>query len=111
MPMLQRTIVDESPVHRPLGGDELLTMASRELVAFQRAVSELCGSETATLATEDWFEELAIRENVCDFTGDDWRLLTMAASARFARRLVDPVQRCFGDSLTETKLSTEAAIQ
>jgi hypothetical protein len=66
---------------------ELMTMAERELGAFISAVTELLGSEQAGLAAEDWLDELVSMEAMPGLTSRDWRLITIAASARLANRV------------------------
>jgi hypothetical protein len=65
----------------------LMTMAERELGAFISAVTELFGSEQVRLAAEDWLEELGLMETLPGLTSRDWRLITIAASARLADRV------------------------
>jgi hypothetical protein len=64
-----------------------MTMAERELGAFISAVTELFGSERARLAAEDWLDELSLMETLPGSTIRDWRLITIAASARLANRV------------------------
>jgi hypothetical protein len=59
--------------------------AERELSAFISAVTQLYGSEEAKISAEDWLDELA--DNPSLSTGQDWRAVTIAASARLANRL------------------------
>ena len=66
---------------------KLMTMAERELGAFISAVTELFGSEQARLAAEDWLDELVLMETLPGLTSRDWRLITIAASARLANRV------------------------
>jgi hypothetical protein len=66
---------------------KLMTMAERELGAFISAVTELFGSEQARLAAEDWLDELVLMEALPGLTSRDWRLITIAASARLANRV------------------------
>ena len=66
---------------------KLMTMAERELGAFISAVTELFGSEQAGLAAEDWLDELVLIEALPGLTSRDWRLITIAASARLANRV------------------------
>jgi len=65
----------------------LMTMAERELGAFISAVTELFGSEQATLAAEEWLDELLLMEALPGLTSRDWRSITIAASARLANRV------------------------
>jgi hypothetical protein len=64
---------------------ELIVIAERELGAFIRAVSELFGPEQARLAAEDWIDELELMDTLPGPT--KWGSVTVAASARLARRL------------------------
>jgi hypothetical protein len=66
---------------------ELMRMAERELGAFISAVTESFGSEQARLAAEDWLDELLLKETLPGLTSRDWRLITIAASARLANRV------------------------
>ena len=66
---------------------KLMTMAERELGAFISAVTELFSSEQARLAAEDWLDELVLMETLPGLTSGDWRLITIAASARLATRV------------------------
>jgi hypothetical protein len=65
----------------------LMTIAERELGAFISAVTELLGSEQVRLAAEDWLDELVLMEALPGLTSRDWRLITIAASARLANRV------------------------
>src|SRR4029077_9165385 len=64
-------------------------MAECELGAFISAVTELFGSEQARLAAEDWLDELLLMETLPGLTSRDWRLITIAASARLAKNRVN----------------------
>ena len=66
---------------------KLMTLAERELGAFISAVTELFGFEQARLAAEDWLDELSLMEALPGLTSRDWRLITIAASARLANRV------------------------
>jgi hypothetical protein len=65
----------------------LMVIAERELGAFLRAVTELFGPEQARLAAEDWVDELELMDALPGPTRRDWGSVTVAASARLARRL------------------------
>ena len=65
----------------------LMSMAERELGAFLSAVRDLYGPEQATISAEDWLDELESMDHVPGSATCEWRLITMAASARLARRL------------------------
>ena len=66
----------------------LMSMAGRELGAFLSAVTELYGPEQATISAQDWLDELESIDHVPGSATREWRLITMAASARLARRLI-----------------------
>jgi hypothetical protein len=66
---------------------DLIAIAERELGAFIRAVMELFGPERARLAAEDWVDELELMDALPGPTEHDWASVTVAASARLARRL------------------------
>ena len=68
---------------------DVITMAEQELAAFFSAVTELYGSEQATLSAEDWLHEL-MRINDLPTSTREWRLLTVKISARLARRVQAP---------------------
>jgi hypothetical protein len=83
----QTRVGDELPNSDGPTFAELMTMAERELGAFISAVTELFGSEQARLAAEDWLDELVSMETLPGLTSRDWRLITIAASARLANRV------------------------
>jgi hypothetical protein len=83
----QKRDVDELPNSDGPTFAKLMTIAKRELGAFISAVTEVFGSEQARLAAEDWLDELVLTEAVPGLTGRDWRLITIAASARLANRV------------------------
>jgi hypothetical protein len=62
-------------------------IAERELGAFIRAVTELFGPEQARFAAEYWIDELELTDALPGPTRRDWGAITVAASARLARRL------------------------
>jgi hypothetical protein len=64
-----------------------MTMAEGEIGAFISEVTELFGSEQGRLASEDWLDELLLRETLPGLTSRDWRLFAIAASARLANRV------------------------
>jgi hypothetical protein len=66
--------------------EDQMDMAERELSAFIRAVTELFGPEQARLSTEDWLDELELKDSSLRATSRDWRAVTVAASARLANR-------------------------
>ena len=68
----------------------LMSMAERELGAFISAVTELYGPEQATISAEDWLDELESIGRIPGSTTREWQLITIAESARLARRLTEP---------------------
>jgi hypothetical protein len=68
---------------------EPIAIAERELGAFIRAVTELFGSEQARLAAADWVDELELMDALPGPASSEWRSVTVAASARLARRLTN----------------------
>lgn len=66
---------------------ELLPGAERELAAFVRAVEERFGDVQARQSIEDWMEQLESMHWPEGGGDPDWRLLTIAASARLAARV------------------------
>lgn len=83
----QTRVVDElTNSDGPTPLPNLMTMAERELGAFISVVTELFGSEQARVAAEDWLDELVLMETLPGSTSRDWRLITIAASARLANR-------------------------
>jgi hypothetical protein len=85
-----------------------MAMAERELAAFFNAVTELFGSEQALLSAEDGLQEAMaidmknlrnndrenndrqnndLQQNDLQASTRQWRLLTVKASARLARRV------------------------
>ena len=72
-----------------VGSQEALVsvIAERELGAFIRAVTELFGPEQARVAAEYWVDELESMDALPGPTRSDWGAITVAASARLARRL------------------------
>jgi hypothetical protein len=65
---------------------ELMIRAERELSAFFSAVAELFGPEQAALAASDWLQQLEVMTNLPTSTRD-WRLMSIEASARLAKRV------------------------
>jgi hypothetical protein len=79
--------INERPESRAPTLAEAMGAAEQELAAFVSAVRELYGSEQARLSVEDWLEELALSDGLHRSTIHDWRLITLAASARLASRV------------------------
>jgi hypothetical protein len=66
-----------------------VTTAERELAAFVSSIRDCLGSEQTRFLTEIWLDELASMDSMPEPTSPDWRLVTVAASARLASRLID----------------------
>jgi hypothetical protein len=66
--------------------EDQINMAERELSAFIRAVTELFGPEQARLSTEDWLDQSELMDSPHTATRKEWRVVTIAASARLANR-------------------------
>ena len=66
---------------------EQTRVAERELPSFIAAVTELYGPEEARLATNEWLEESELMDSPPRSEMRDWRAVTIAASARLARRI------------------------
>jgi hypothetical protein len=62
-------------------------MAERELSAFISAVRQLFGPEEAKLSVEDWLDVSELVDSPPGSTSRDWRAVSVAASARLAKRL------------------------
>ena len=71
--------------------EEQTHLAERELSAFISAVTQLFGPVQTLASTEDWLEESELIDSPPRSTARDWRAVTIAASARLARR-VDAAQ-------------------
>jgi hypothetical protein len=69
--------------------DKPTTMAERELLAFICAATRLFGSDQARFLKELWLDELAMMDSPPRPISCDWCLVTIAASAQLASRLVD----------------------
>ena len=88
MPELQARCTDEEPnIQSPPSVTDLMAVAERQLGAFIAAITELFGSEHATLGAKDWIEEFAPVDNLPSSARDWWRI-TIAASVRFASRMI-----------------------
>lgn len=65
------------------------SMPQRELQEFIKSVSTLVGVENQGALTELWLDELACMDRTPEPSSPDWRLVTIGASARLARQLID----------------------
>ena len=79
-------------------------MAELELSAFVDAVTELFGSEQARISARDWLDESDLMDSPPLSTIRDWRAVTVAASARLARRLSGEHQPSTSSSSREAKI-------
>ncbi|HEY2234409.1 MAG TPA: hypothetical protein VGK01_13130 [Candidatus Angelobacter sp.] len=68
--------------------EEETRIAERELSSFIAAVTELYGPEQARIAGKEWLNESELMDNPPLSTSRNWRAVTVAASARLARRVV-----------------------
>lgn len=71
----------------PVSGAEVRTDAERELAAFYAAVAESYGPEEATLAAENWIEELKKAGTPNAGTFPVWHQITVAAARGLAARV------------------------
>lgn len=69
-----------------LYGDQL-KLAERERSAFIAAVAATLGPEQARISAEDWLNATEEMFGPLEPTGQDWRRVTIVASARLACRL------------------------
>jgi hypothetical protein len=84
---LENTAMNDTDPFSDSVYDEQEHLAERELSAFVGAVKELFGAEQAEAAAEDWLEEAELPDEPPRSTIRDWRSVTVAASARLARRI------------------------
>jgi hypothetical protein len=84
---LQRILADGRTIDENPNGNDLMTIAERQFVAFTRAVTDLFGPEYAKSSAEDWLNEVASMECLPGPTSPEWRLVTVAALARLAIRM------------------------
>jgi len=68
-----------------------LHLAERELSAFIAAVKASYGPEEAELSAEDWIAESELMDSSPRSEVRNWRAVTIAASARLAKRVNDRV--------------------
>jgi hypothetical protein len=85
--------VDELTEHHNFSCAELIAMAERELAALFSAVTELFGSEQASLSAEDWLRVLATMNGLPAST-HEWRGVTFKVLARLAKRVKPVPPRC-----------------
>lgn len=87
--MYQQLVLDNEQTRgHGLSCYEDVTMAERELTAFISFATNLLGSEPTKFLTDIWLDELACMETMPGPTSPDWRVVTIAATARLATRLL-----------------------
>lgn len=79
---------DERTRDHTLSRHERVTMAERELAEFISFATNFLGSEPTKVLTDIWLDELASMETMPGPTSPDWRLVTIAATARLTTRLL-----------------------
>lgn len=65
---------------------ELVVLGERELAAFVRSITELFGADQARMATEDWFEAIALLDCHTSRPSHSWRFVSIAALTHFLDR-------------------------
>ena len=80
-----------------IGHQEPISIPERELDGFVSAVSGLLGPDQTTSLREIWLDALASMDAMPDPTSPEWRIVTLAAWARLACRMID--LRFAGDGL------------
>ena len=66
-----------------------LSVPERYLLEFIHSVKSVIGTDMDGLLTELWLDELTSMDRTPGPTGPEWRLVTLGASARLARRLLE----------------------
>jgi len=84
---LQRILANGRTIDENPNGNNPMTTAEREFMAFTRAVADLFGPEYAPSSAEDWLNEVASMECLPGPTSPESRLVTVAALARLAIRM------------------------
>jgi hypothetical protein len=84
---LQPILVNERTDNDNSACYDLMAMAERELMALVSAVTDLFGPEQATIASEDWLDELVSLDCLHGSTNRDLQLITVAALARLVIRM------------------------
>jgi hypothetical protein len=70
-------------------GDRAVSVAERELSDFVNSVADLFGPDQTRFLTEIWLDTVASMDRMPGPTSPEWRLVSVAASARLARLLID----------------------
>ena len=86
-------LMNEQESFSDLVYEEQSHLAERELSSFIEAVTELYGPEQARVSARDWLDESDSMDSPPFSTEREWRAVTIAASARLARRLAMQVRR------------------
>lgn len=60
----------------------------RELLGFIDSVAKLIGLDSTRVLTEIWLDELACMDYMPEPDSKDWRIVSLAASTKLARKLV-----------------------
>jgi hypothetical protein len=68
--------------------DRPASMAERELFTFINSVADMFGPDQATFLEGIWLDALASMDRMPEPASSDWRLVTLAASALLAIRLI-----------------------
>jgi hypothetical protein len=71
--------------------DGQMQIEEGELSGFVRAVTELYGPEQARISEKDWLDESDLLDDPPRSEIRDWHSVTIAASARLADRLREPL--------------------
>jgi hypothetical protein len=66
-----------------------VSLPERELLGFIHSVRDLVGTGETCLLTELWLDELASMARTPEPTSPEWRLVSLGASARLARHLIE----------------------
>lgn len=77
------------------------TSAERELTAFVSAATSLLGPDQVRFMEDLWLDELAMMDYLPRPASCEWRLVTVAASVRLAKQLID---LCGGEYVPEESL-------
>jgi hypothetical protein len=65
------------------------SVPERELLGFVSAVTDLLGAGQTGFVADIWLDEVASMDILPESTSADWRLVTVAAWARLAQRMID----------------------
>lgn len=78
----------ESVRAQPLRDDEGTSAPERELLNFIDSVTVLIGPDSTHFLADLWLNELACMDCIPEPNSKDWRMVSLAASARLASRLM-----------------------